>query len=130
MQWESEIRASARDAVMAELRRQFRPEFLNRIDDIVLFKPLSLSEIAQIADLLIADLNNRLSDRQMELSLTADAKAFIARNGFDPVFGARPLKRFLQRELETRIARALLSGDIADGSQIEVDVEKGEWVVK
>lgn len=125
-----DIRASARDAVMAELRRQFRPEFLNRIDDIVLFKPLSLSEIAQIADLLIADLNNRLSDRQMELSLTADAKAFIARNGFDPVFGARPLKRFLQRELETRIARALLSGDIADGSQIEVDVEEGEWVVK
>ena len=125
-----EIRASARDAVMADLRRHFRPEFLNRVDDIVLFKPLLLSEIARIVDLLIADLNSRLSDRQMELSLTADAKAFVARNGFDPVFGARPLKRFLQRELETRIGRALISGDIADGSQIEVDVADGEWVVK
>ena len=125
-----EIRASARDAVMADLRRHFRPEFLNRVDDIVLFKPLLLSEIARIVDLLIADLNSRLSDRQMELSLTADAKAFVARNGFDPVFGARPLKRFLQRELETRIGRALISGDIADGSQIEVDVTDGEWVVK
>ena len=125
-----EIRASARDAVMADLRRHFRPEFLNRVDDIVLFKPLLLSEITRIVDLLIADLNSRLSDRQMELSLTADAKAFVARNGFDPVFGARPLKRFLQRELETRIGRALISGDIADGSQIEVDVTDGEWVVK
>ncbi len=125
-----DIRASARDAVMAELRRHFRPEFLNRIDDIALFKPLLLSEIARIVDLLIADLNNRLSDRQIGLSLTADAKAFIARSGFDPIFGVRPLKRFLQRELETRIGRALLSGDIADGSQIEVEVADGELVVK
>ena len=125
-----DIRASARDAVMAELRQHFRPEFLNRIDDIALFKPLLLSEIARIVDLLIADLNNRLSDRQIGLSLTADAKAFIARSGFDPIFGVRPLKRFLQRELETRIGRALLSGDIADGSQIEVDVADGELVVK
>ena len=125
-----EIRASARDAVMADLRRHFRPEFLNRVDDIVLFKPLLLSEITRIVDLLIADLNNRLSAKQMELSLTADAKAFIARNGFDPVFGARPLKRFLQRELETRIGRALISGDIADGSRIDVDVADGDWVVK
>ena len=125
-----EIRASARDAVMADLRRHFRPEFLNRVDDIVLFKPLLLSEITRIVDLLIVDLNNRLSAKQMELSLTADAKAFIARNGFDPVFGARPLKRFLQRELETRIGRALISGDIADGSRIEVDVADGDWVVK
>ena len=125
-----EIRASARDAVMADLRRHFRPEFLNRVDDIVLFKPLLLPEITRIVDLLIADLNNRLSAKQMELSLTADAKAFIARNGFDPVFGARPLKRFLQRELETRIGRALISGDIADGSRIEVDVADGDWVVK
>ena len=125
-----EIRASARDAVMADLRRHFRPEFLNRVDDIVLFKPLSLPEIARIADLLIAELNDRLSDRQMQLSLTAEAKAFIARHGFDPVFGARPLKRFLQRELETRIGRALLRGDIADGSQIEVEVADGKLVVK
>ena len=126
---DGEIRESARDAVMTELRQQFRPEFLNRIDDVVLFKPLLLSEIAKIVDLLIVDLGNRLSDRQIGLTLTEDAKGFIARKGFDPVFGARPLKRFLQHELETRIGRALISGDISDGAQIEVDVVGDELVV-
>ena len=127
---DGEIRESARDAVMAELRRQFRPEFLNRIDDVVLFKPLLLSEIAKIVDLLIVDLRNRLSDRQIGLTLTEDAKVFISRKGFDPVFGARPLKRFLQHALETRIGRALISGDISDGTQIEVDVADGDLVIK
>lgn len=127
---DGEIRESARDAVMAELRRQFRPEFLNRIDDVVMFKPLLLSEIAKIVDLLIVDLRNRLSDRQIGLTLTEDAKVFISCKGFDPVFGARPLKRFLQHELETRIGRALISDDISDGAQIEVDVAEDELVVK
>ena len=127
---DGEIRKSARDAVMAELRQQFRPEFLNRIDDVVLFKPLLLSEITKIVDLLIVDLRNRLSDRQIDLTLTEDAKGFIAQKGFDPVFGARPLKRFLQHELETRIGRALISGDISDGAQIEVDVADGDLVIK
>ena len=127
---DGEIRESARDAVMAELRQQFRPEFLNRVDDVVLFKPLLLSEITKIVDLLIVDLCNRLSDRQIGLTLTEDAKVFISRKGFDPVFGARPLKRFLQHELETRIGRALISGDISDGAQIEVDVVGDELMVK
>ncbi|MYC15989.1 MAG: ATP-dependent chaperone ClpB [Gemmatimonadetes bacterium] len=127
---DGEIRKSARDAVMAELRQQFRPEFLNRIDDVVLFKPLLLSEITKILDLLIVDLRNRLSNRQIDLTLSEDAKGFIARKGFDPVFGARPLKRFLQHELETRIGRALISGDISDGAQIEVDVADGDLVIK
>ncbi|MYF16516.1 MAG: AAA domain-containing protein, partial [Gemmatimonadetes bacterium] len=127
---DGEIRESARDAVMAELRQQFRPEFLNRIDDVVLFKPLLLSEITKIVDLLIVDLRNRLSNRQIDLTLSEDAKGFIARKGFDPVFGARPLKRFLQHELETRIGRALISGDISDGAQIEVDVTDGDLVIK
>lgn len=127
---DGEIRESARDAVMTELRQQFRPEFLNRIDDVVLFKPLLLSEITKIVDLLIVDLCNRLSNRQIGLTLTEDAKVFIARKGFDPVFGARPLKRFLQHELETRIGRALISGDILDGAQIEVDVANGDLVIK
>ena len=127
---DGEIRESARDVVMAELRQQFRPEFLNRIDDVVLFKPLLLSEITRIVDLLIVDLRNRLSDRQIGLTLSEDAKGFIARKGFDPVFGARPLKRFLQHELETRIGRALISGDISDGAQIEVDVADGDLVIK
>ncbi len=127
---DGEIRESARDAVMAELRRQFRPEFLNRIDDVVMFKPLLLSEIAKIVDLLIVDLRNRLSDRQIGLTLTEDAKVFISRKGFDPVFGARPLKRFLQHALETRIGRALINGDISDGAQIEVDVVGDELEFK
>ena len=127
---DGEIRESARDAVMAELRRQFRPEFLNRIDDVVMFKPLLLSEIAKIVDLLIVDLRNRLSDRQIGLTLTEDAKVFISRKGFDPVFGARPLKRFLQHALETRIGRALISDDISDGAQIEVDVVGDELEFK
>lgn len=127
---DGEIRESARAAVMAELRRQFRPEFLNRIDDVVMFKPLLLSEIAKIVDLLIVDLRNRLSNRQIGLTLTEDAKVFISRKGFDPVFGARPLKRFLQHALETRIGRALISGDILDGAQIEVDVSDGDLVIK
>ena len=127
---DGEIRESARDAVMAELRQQFRPEFLNRVDDVVLFKPLLLSEITKIVDLLIVDLCNRLSDRQIGLTLTEDAKVFISRKGFDPVFGARPLKRFLQHELETRIGRALISGDLSDGAQVEVDATEDELVVK
>ena len=127
---DGEIRDSARDAVMAELRQLFRPEFLNRIDDVVLFKPLLLSEITKIVDLLIVDLRNRLSDRQIDLTLSEDAKGFIARKGFDLVFGARPLKRFLQHELETRIGRALISGDISDGAQIEVEVADGNLVIK
>lgn len=127
---DGEIRESARDAVMAELRQQFRPEFLSRIDDVVLFKPLLLSEITKIVDLLIVDLRNRLSNRQIDLTLSEDVKGFIARKGFDPVFGARPLKRFLQHELETRIGRALISGDISDGAQIEVDVTEDGLVVK
>ena len=96
----------------------------------VLFKPLLLSEITKIVDLLIVDLRNRLSDRQIDLTLTEDAKGFIAQKGFDPVFGARPLKRFLQHELETRIGRALISGDISDGAQIEVDVADGKLEVR
>jgi len=127
---DGEIRDSARDAVMTELRQLFRPEFLNRIDDVVLFKPLLLSEITKIVDLLIVDLRNRLSDRQIDLTLSEDAKGFIAQKGFDPVFGARPLKRFLQHELETRIGRALISGDISDGAQIEVGVADGNLLIK
>ena len=127
---DGEIRESARDAVMAEMREHFRPEFLNRVDDIVLFKPLLLSEITQIVDLLVVDLRKRLADRQIGLTLSESAKAFVSREGFDPVFGARPLKRFLQRELETRIGRALIGGDILDGAQIEVDLEGGELVVR
>ena len=124
-----EIREKARKEVMAELRRQFRPEFLNRVDDIVLFKPLTLGEIERIIDLLTKDLTKRLKDRRITLAITSEARQFIARAGYDPVFGARPLKRYLQHELETRIGRALISGAIPDGSTINVDIQNGELSV-
>jgi len=115
------IRDSARNAVMAELRTHFRPEFLNRVDDIVLFKPLRLEEIKSIVKLLLERLKARLAERRIELSITPAALELIARSGYDPVYGARPLKRFLQREVETRLARELIAGEIPDGSSITVD---------
>lgn len=124
-----EIKEEVRKKVMGELRRQFRPEFLNRVDDIVLFKPLTLNEIKEIIGLLTADLTRRLRDRRMELKMSDRARQFIAESGYDPVYGARPLKRYLQHELETRIGRALLSGDIPDGSTILVDVQNDELTV-
>ena len=103
------IPESVRESVMAEVRRAFRPEFLNRIDETILFKPLTLEEITQIVDLLLADLNQRLADRRVTVKLDAKAKEWAAEKGYDPVFGARPLKRFLQRQIETKLARALIS---------------------
>ncbi len=123
------IRDSARESVMSELRHRFRPEFLNRIDEIVLFKPLQLSEITKIIDILIAGVRERLKDRNISLNVSVEAKELIARAGYDPVFGARPLKRYIQRHLETQIGRALIAGDIEDGASILVDVKDGELSV-
>ena len=117
---EGEILEGARRAVMQELRGHFRPEFLNRVDDIVLFRPLRLAEIERIVDLMTGDLRKRLGERGVMLELTEPARELIAREGFDPVYGARPLRRYLQHYLETRIARALLSGEVAEGARVEV----------
>ncbi|MQS17090.1 hypothetical protein F7Q99_34115 [Streptomyces kaniharaensis] len=114
---------------MDELRRHFRPEFLNRIDDVVLFKPLTMPEIERVVDLLTEDLRHRLADRRLDLRLTEAARRHIADQGFDPVYGARPLRRFIQREVETRIGRALLAGDIADGSTVTADAEAGHLTI-
>ncbi len=118
-----EIRPEVRERVMAELRRQFRPEFLNRVDEIVLFKPLTLEEIKQIVDLMVKDISRRLEERRISLELTDNAKEFIARSGYDPVFGARPLRRYIQRNLETKIARALISGEVLEGSTLRIELE-------
>jgi ATP-dependent Clp protease ATP-binding subunit ClpB len=115
-----EIREGAREAVMRELRAHFRPEFLNRVDDIVLFRPLQLEEIERIVDLLTEDLRKRLLDRGIQLVITEPARQLVAREGFDPVYGARPLRRYLQRQLETRIGRALIAGEASEGAVIEV----------
>jgi ATP-dependent Clp protease ATP-binding subunit ClpB len=118
-----EISEAVRDRVMDELRAHFRPEFLNRVDEIVLFKPLSLEEIEQIVGLQIDDVRRRLADRRIGLELTEAGRELIAREGYDPVYGARPLRRFIQREVETRIARALLSGDIDEGAVVTIDAD-------
>jgi ATP-dependent Clp protease ATP-binding subunit ClpB len=124
-----EIPEDTRGRVLAELREHFRPEFLNRVDETVLFKPLTLGELEQIVDLQIDSVRRRLSDRQLELEVTEPAKAYLAREGYDPVYGARPLRRFIQREVETRIGRALIAGNIVDGSTIVVDLEDDELVI-
>jgi ATP-dependent Clp protease ATP-binding subunit ClpB len=125
-----EIRDDVRARVMDDLRAHFRPEFLNRVDEIVLFKPLSIEEIERIVDLQIADVRRRLADRRIGLELTQAARELIAREGYDPVYGARPLRRFIQREVETRIARALLSGEIHDGGTVTLDTEDSELTVR
>jgi ATP-dependent Clp protease ATP-binding subunit ClpB len=126
---DGEIREDARRAVMNELRASFRPEFLNRVDDIVLFKPLHLDEVVRITDLLLEQLKDRLKDRHITLEISDEAKRFIAQAGYDPVYGARPLKRYLQRELETRVARAIIAGNVAEGSQLRVELKDGALVV-
>ncbi len=126
---DGEIKPDARERVMAAMRAHFRPEFLNRLDDIVLFKPLTEAEIEQIVDLMLQDLRARLGERQMTLEVTAEATRHIARQGFDPIYGARPLRRFIAREVETRIGRALLAGDARDGAVIQVDQADAELTV-
>ena len=123
---EGDIRADAREAVMAELRRGFRPEFLNRVDDIVLFKPLTQKEVGKIIELLVADLRTRLDARRLGLRLTDAAIEQIANAAYDPVYGARPLKRYLQHRLETDIGRAIIGGDILEGEEIVVDAQDGK----
>ncbi|ATC64983.1 ATP-dependent chaperone ClpB [Nibricoccus aquaticus] len=122
------IPETVRESVMAELRRSFRPEFLNRIDETILFKPLTLEEITRIVELLIADLNRRLVERRVVVSLDKKAEEWAAEKGYDPVFGARPLKRFLQRQIETKLARALVAGEIAEGSQVIFHVKEDQLV--
>jgi len=121
-----EIEESTKDRVMRELRQHFRPEFLNRVDDIVLFKPLTLAEVEQIVELMTEDLSKRLEERHIKVEITEAARQFIAEAGYDPVYGARPLRRFIQRELETRIGRALIAGDIPEGDLIRVDMQNNQ----
>ena len=124
-----EITDPARNSVMAELRSHFRPEFLNRVDDIVLFKPLTLADLKHIVELLVKDVQSRLADRRITLDLSEGAKAHIAEHGYDPIYGARPLKRFLQHELETKLGRAILRNDIIDGSDVKVEVNDDDELI-
>ena len=117
------IKPEAEEAVMNDLRGSFRPEFLNRLDEIIMFKPLTKDNIAGIVNLLMAELNERLADRQISVELTDAAKAFVTEHGYDPVYGARPLKRFLQKHVETLSAKLILSGDVGMEDTIVIDVD-------
>ncbi|MCI8512018.1 MAG: AAA domain-containing protein, partial [Lachnospiraceae bacterium] len=119
------ITENAERLVMNDLRAQFRPEFLNRLDETILFKPLTKENIGGIIRLLVADANKRLADRELSLSLSEQAMQFIAENGYDPVYGARPLKRYLQKHVETLAAKLILSDAVRTGDTIFIDVENG-----
>jgi ATP-dependent Clp protease ATP-binding subunit ClpB len=124
-----EIIEEARKRVLDQLQLHFRPEFLNRIDDIILFKPLTMKEIIGIVEKMVKDLQGRLRDRNITLQLTDQAKSFIAESGFDPMYGARPLKRYIQKNIETKIARELIAGTIQDHDNVNVDFQDGQMVV-
>ena len=119
------IKEEAANLVMNDLRGHFRPEFLNRLDEIIMFKPLTKDNIGHIVDLMMKDLNERLSDREISLELTSEAKDYIIDGGYDPVYGARPLKRFLQKHVETLAAREILSGEIHEGDTILITLHDG-----
>ncbi len=116
-------------AVMGELRASFRPEFLNRLDEIIMFKPLTKDNITGIIDLMVADLNKRLADREVTIKLTSAAKDYIVENGYDPAYGARPLRRYLQKTVETLSAKLILSGNVDAGDEIIIDVDAAEGLV-
>jgi ATP-dependent Clp protease ATP-binding subunit ClpB len=116
--------------VMEAVRAHFRPEFLNRVDEIIIFKPLTKEQITTIVDIQLEQLRKRLAQRKITLTLTPAAKQLLASEGYDPTYGARPLKRVIQRRLQDPLALALLEGTFHDGDQIEVDVERGQLVMK
>ena len=127
---DGEISDEARAAVTAELRRAFRPEFLNRLDETIFFRPLTRENLDGIIDIMIASLRDRLAERSLHLELTEAAKSLIIERGYDPLYGARPLRRTLQSSVETLLARTILSGDLSEGATITVDAENGELVCR
>ncbi|MBW9145490.1 ATP-dependent chaperone ClpB [Clostridium sp. CM027] len=124
------IEQHIRDRVMGELKSKFKPEFLNRLDDIILFKPLETKEIEGIVDIFLADIQNRLKDKNISMKVTTDAKELMAEEGYDPIYGARPLKRYIENVLETSIAKKIIRGDINDGSIIGVDAKDNQIIIE
>lgn len=116
------VREDAEQMVFGDLRNHFRPEFLNRLDETILFKPLTKDNICHIVDLMVADVNKRLEDKELRVELTEAAKGFITEHGYDPSYGARPLRRYLQKHVETLAARIILQGDIHQGQSIVIDL--------
>lgn len=125
-----EITHATNELVMTELRNSFRPEFLNRLDEIIMFKPLTKANIGGIVDLIMNELNDRLADRQLKVVLTPTAKQFVIDQGYDPVYGARPLRRYIQKNVETMAAKIILGGDIGEGATITIDSDGGKLIAK
>ncbi len=121
-----ELRESAREQVLGELRRTFRPEFLNRVDEIVIFSPLTRSEVERIVDIQLESLRKRLAERRVTLETTAEARRSIAESSYDPVYGARPLKRYLQKHVETELGKKIVRGEVPDGSRVRMSIQKGQ----
>ena len=124
------ISENAVNMVNSELRSHFKPEFINRLDEIIMFKPLTKDNISKIVDILMKNLNKRVADKELKITLTDNAKQYITENGFDPVYGARPLKRYLQKNVETMSAKMILSGDIDAGDEIIIDYDGNSLVSK
>jgi len=125
-----EITHATNELVMTELRNSFRPEFLNRLDEIIMFKPLTKANIGGIVDLIMNELNDRLADRQLKVVLTPEAKQFVIDQGYDPVYGARPLRRYIQKNVETMAAKIILGGDIGEGATITIDSDGGKLIAR
>ena len=127
---EGNIQDSAKNAVNQLLRRSFRPEFLNRLDEIVFYKPLTKENVKGIVDLQIAHLNRRLADQQLKVTLTEAAKDFIVSESYDPAYGARPLRRYVQHTVETKLSKLLLAGKVLPGQELTVDAADGTLVIR
>ena len=125
-----EISEEAKNMVMNDLRNHFRPEFLNRLDETIMFKPLTKENITNIVDLLVKDLNRRLADKELSVELTPAAKDYVAEHGYEPIYGARPLKRYLQKNVETLAARLILEDGVRAEDTIVIDVESGQLTAK
>ena len=121
-----EITPEAREQINALLKQAFRPEFLNRLDEIVFYKPLTKDNVTHIVDLLLENLNQRLSQRELRCELTAAAKELIIENAYDPLYGARPLRRYLQHTLETLMSRAIIAGEVTEGETVTIDAAEGK----
>ena len=120
------IDEQSQEMVMGDLKAHFRPEFLNRLDEIIMFKPLTKTNVRSIIDLLVADVNRRLEERELSVELTDAAKDFVVEGGYEPMYGARPLKRYLQKNVETLAAKLILAGDVGRGDTILIDVKDGK----
>ena len=127
---EGVISEKVKSEVMSELKRHFKPEFLNRIDEIVMFKPLVKIEIIKIIELVLKDMQKRLDDRHINLNVTEKAKQFIADTAYSPVYGARPVKRYLQKFVETEIGKMIIKGELPDNSTIVIDVQDGKLAIR